>query len=313
MVTGGTGFIGGTVARQLREQGHEVHALVRDPSKATQLSKLGVQLFAGDITRKESLRAPMQGVDGVFHIAAWYKIGAKDHSHAEAINVGGTRNVLETMKELGIRKGVYTSTCGVFSDTHGKVVDESYVHHGKFLSVYEATKWKAHYEVALPMMKTGLPLVIVMPGAVYGPGDTSMAHDLIVQYLRGKLRAIPRETAFCFGHVEDTAVAHLLAMEKGVPGESYIVAGEASTVDALLQMAEKITGIPAPKMHPSAGLVRFLAAISGSERLKAATATYLATHAKAERELGYHPRSIAEGFPPLLEYEQAKLRAGTAS
>lgn len=306
-VTGATGFIGGHVARQLREGGHEVHALVRDPSHAQSLERIGVRLFRGDVTDRGSLRAPMEGTDGIFHIAAWYKIGAKDRSPAEPINLGGTRNVLETMRELGIRKGVYTSTLGVFSDTHGQVADESYEHHGKFISEYERTKAKAHYEVALPMMKAGLPLVIVMPGGVYGVGDTSFAHDLMVQYLRGKLRAIPRETALCFARVEDTARGHLLAMERGVPGQSYIIAGEGSTLVALFDLASRTTGVPAPKMHPPAGLVRFLAAVSGSEMLKGATATYLGTNAKARRELGFEPRSIAEGLPEVLRYEQAKL------
>jgi len=112
----------------------------------------------------------------VFHMAAWYKVGAKDKSQAELVNVEGTRNVLEVMKELKIAKGVYTSTLAVFSDTKGRVVDETYRHHGPFLSEYDRTKWKAQVEVAEPMMKAGLPLVIVMPGLVYGPGDIAQAH-----------------------------------------------------------------------------------------------------------------------------------------
>ncbi len=118
-VTGATGFIGGRVARQLLAAGHEVITLARTPSKAQDLVALGVKVHAGDITDKESLRTPMRGVGGVFHIAAWYKVGARDKSQAETINVGGTRNVLKMMKELGIPKGVYTSTLTVFQDTRG--------------------------------------------------------------------------------------------------------------------------------------------------------------------------------------------------
>src|SRR6266700_2721964 len=146
LVTGATGFIGGRVARQLLVAGHEGITVARTPSAAQDLVTLGVKVHAGDITNKESLRIPMTGVDGVFHIAAWYKIGARDMSQAEAINVGGTRNVLEMMKELGIPKGVYTSTLTVFSDTGGQMVDESYTYTGPpFLSEYDRTKWKAHY------------------------------------------------------------------------------------------------------------------------------------------------------------------------
>src|SRR5688572_19597821 len=109
-VTGATGFVGGRVARQLVAAGHTVNAVVRTPAKAQDLAALGVRVSAGDVTDKESMRAPMTGVDGVFHIAGWYKLGVRDKSDAEAINVQGTRNVLELMRELRIPKGVYTST-----------------------------------------------------------------------------------------------------------------------------------------------------------------------------------------------------------
>src|SRR6476619_3484421 len=133
-VTGTTGFIGGRLARQLREAGHEVIALVRDPSKAQDLAALGVTLAPGDVTDKASMRAPMTGVDGVYHVAGWYKIGMRDKSAGQKVNVEGTRNVLETMKELGIPKGVYTSTLATNSDTHGKVVDETYHYTGHHLT-----------------------------------------------------------------------------------------------------------------------------------------------------------------------------------
>src|SRR5579884_4023999 len=124
----------------------------------------------------------MAGADGVFHIAGWYKIGTRDKSEGERINVLGTRNVLEVMRELGIPKGVYTSTLAVFSDTRGRLVDETYQYTGKHLSEYDRTKWVAHYEVAEPMIARGLPLVIVQPGLVYGPGDTSGVRTTFVQY-----------------------------------------------------------------------------------------------------------------------------------
>src|SRR5439155_6645328 len=182
-VTGATGFIGSHVARQLVEAGHQVVAVVRDPKKAGELVNMGVTVHEGDITDKESMRAPMQGVDGVFHVAAWYKIGAKDKSHAERVNVQGTRNVLELMKELGVPKGVYTSTISTNSDTHGVLADETYHHTGPHISEYDRTKWMAHYQVAKPMIADELPLVIVMPGLAYGPGDTSPVHSTLVKYL----------------------------------------------------------------------------------------------------------------------------------
>ena len=125
-VTGATGFIGGRVTRQLVDAGYEVVAIARNPENARDLASIGVDVRRGDITNQDSLREPMAGADGVFHIAGWYKIGSKDRAEGERINVVGTRNVLTTMNELGIPKGVYTSTLAVFSDTHGKVVDETY-------------------------------------------------------------------------------------------------------------------------------------------------------------------------------------------
>ena len=147
-VTGATGFIGGQIAGQLGEAGHEVVALARDPARATGLRALGVTVRQGDITDRESLRAPMTGVDGVFHVAGWYKIGARDKSVALRVNVQGTANVLTMMRELGVPKGVYTSTLAVFGDTGGQSVDESYRVDGPWLSEYDRTKWMAHYQVA---------------------------------------------------------------------------------------------------------------------------------------------------------------------
>src|SRR5439155_15361039 len=240
------------------------------------LAAVGVKVCQGDVTDKDSMREPMTGVDGVFHMAASYKVGAKDKTMAERINVGGTRNVLELMKELGIPKGVYTSTLVVFGDTRGQLVDESYRHDGPWLSEYDRTKWVAHYEVAEPMMKKGLPLVIVQPGVTYGPGDPSAMGITLREYLERKLRGVPKVSAYCWGHVEDTAAAHILTMERGKPGESYIIAGEPKTLIDAIEMAVRITGIPAPKMRPSPGLVRFLAALTRSELLRvSAGATYL--------------------------------------
>lgn len=325
LVTGATGFLGGELARQLRAAGHDVVALVRTPAKADTLQRLGVRLAQGDITDRASLRDPMTGVDGVFHCAAWYKVGV-DPADAERINVDGTRHVLETMRELGVPKGVYTSTLAVFSDTGGRLVDEDYVHEptgagSDFLSEYDRTKWRAHYEVALPMMREGLPLVIVMPGAIYGRGDTSALRMLFVQYLQGKLAAVPARTAFCWAHVEDVARAHVLAMESGRIGETYIVAGPAHSMIEALQIAERITGIRAPSLHPPPALMKTASALMGAvgafvslppeytaEGLRVlAGVTYLGSNAKARRELGYAPRSLEEGLRTTLAEEVRQL------
>lgn len=320
-VTGATGFIGGETTRQLVAAGHEVVALVRNPSAARGLLERGVTLAPGDVGDRESLRAGMAGCDGVFHIAGWYKIGRPDVAAAEAINVAGTRNVLEVMRDLGIPRGVYTSTVAVFSDTHGKLPDETYRYDGPHISVYDRTKWQAHYEVADPLIHDGLPLIIVQPGVVYGPGDISAIHETWVDYLRRRLPAVPRGIAYCWGHVADTAAGHLLAMERGRPGESYIIAGPPHTLADALRLAEGITGVPAPRRQLSPGMMRAAAALVRpfegllplpntytSEGLRvSAGVTYLGSNAKACRELGYAPRTLEEGLPETLRAEMAAL------
>src|SRR5207244_4623182 len=114
-----------------------------------------------------------------------YKIGSKDRAEGERINVAGTRNVLTAMRDLGIRKGVYTSTLAVSSDTHGELVDETYRSDGPWLTEYDRTKWVAHYGVAGPMIRAGLPLIIVHPGVNYGPGARSEYGPSLLRYVDG--------------------------------------------------------------------------------------------------------------------------------
>jgi len=320
-VTGATGFIGGRVARQLIEAGHRVIALVRDKSKAGELKALGVELCEGDITDKESMRQPMSKADGVFHIAAWYKIGTRDSHLAERVNVEGTRNVLELMRDLKIPKGVYTSTLAVFSDTGGRAVDETYHHNGPWLSEYDRTKWLAHYAVALPLIEQGLPLVIVQPGVVYGPGDTSIMRETFKQYLQRKLPLIPKQTAFCWAHVDDTAGGHILALEKGTPGETYIIAGPIHTFEEVFAFAEQITGIKTPRLRLSPGIMNTMAKwmrIIGylfplapsytAESLQViAGTTYIGDNSKAQRELGFQPRPLKDGLRETLLHEMKLL------
>jgi nucleoside-diphosphate-sugar epimerase len=322
-VTGGTGFIGRRVVADLLDAGHQVNVLVRSrtTAEALRVAVPDIAVFRGDITDKQSMRAAMAGVDGVYHLAAWYRIGARDRSPAERVNVAGTRNVLELMRELGVPKGVYTSTIAVFSDTRGSLPDENCRHAGPFLSEYERTKWLAHYQVAEPMMREGLPLVVVQPGVTYGPGDPSQIGDMLRQYLRRRLPMVPKGAAYSWAHVDDTARGHLLAMEKGRAGQCYILAGPAHTVAEALAMAQRITGIRAPRLHAPPGVLKTLAALAAvvenvfplpqrysPETMRlAAGHTYLGCAAKAQRELGFCPRPLEEGLRDTLLEEMKRM------
>lgn len=320
-VTGATGFLGGALARRLRAAGHDVVALVRHPGKAGALTALGVTLAPGDITDRTTMTGPMAGADGVFHCAAWYQLGVRDKSMAYAANVEGTRNVLEAMRQAGVPKGVYTSTLAVFSDTRGRLVDETYHHSGPFISEYDRTKWLAHYEVAVPMMRRGLPLVITQPGVIYGPGDHSAVHDAWAGLLAGRLSMVPDVTAYCWAHVDDVAEAHVLAMEKGRVGESYIVAGPRHTFVEAVEIAARIAGVPPPRRRVSPSVLRAVAAVLrpidrvvplggqfSPEYLGAiAGTTYIGDNAKARRELGYAPRPLEEGLVDTMAWEKAEL------
>ncbi|HGG57604.1 MAG TPA: NAD-dependent epimerase/dehydratase family protein, partial [Nannocystis exedens] len=202
-----------------------------------------------------------------------------------------------------------------------ELVDESYRYEGPHLSEYDRTKWCAHYEVALPMMAEGLPLVVVQPGVVYGPGDHSAIRATLIDYLRGRLPVAPKGTAFCWAHVEDTARGHIQAMERGQVGECYVISGPDYRLTEVLAMAESITGIKAPRLAVPAGGLRALAVLMGvvervfpvpgsfrSETLRvSAGTTYIASAAKAKRELGFSPRPLEEGLRETLEHEMALL------
>lgn len=324
LVTGATGLVGSHVVDQLVEDGHDVVAVTRSASNASHLPG-GVTVVEGDITDKATLREPMAGVDGVFHIAAWAYVGPgpENEAKAERINVEGTRNVLELMDELDVPKGVYTSTAGLYDDTD-EPVDESDDPEKPPSPVYLRTKWRAHYEVARPLMADGLPLVVVLPGNAFGRWDKPYGTNrgVLRDYLRGDLPMIPRDWAFPFEHAADTARSHILAMEAGEPGEEYIVAGETHTMEELFDVAEDITGVPAPRAVPPSVFGLMAAAMGVVERvttppegLRAETLDFLSgkrvavDNSKAERELGIDHRPIEDGLREYFAWEREQLAA----
>jgi nucleoside-diphosphate-sugar epimerase len=317
-VTGGTGFIGGEVVRQLRARGDEVVCLVRNPEKGQAVSDLGCQIAAGDLGDERAIREGMSGCDAVIHAAAVYEVGipASQRGAMKEANVGGTERVLGAALELKIPKVVYVSTVGI-GQTHGKVIDESFeAPEGPFTSCYEQTKWEAH-QVAKRLIGEGLPCVIVQPGGVYGPGDTSSIGELLNQFFAGKLPLLPfPDLGICLAHVEDTAVGIVLALDKGTPGETYIIAGPKATMREAVDVVAAVSGRKAPKRALPTPLMKAMIPIGPlvgkmmgqppnlRELISAADGvTFWASNEKARRDLGFDPRGLEQGFRDMLAAE----------
>jgi nucleoside-diphosphate-sugar epimerase len=326
-VTGGTGFIGGEVVRQLRERGDEVVCLVRNPAKAKAVEALGCELVAGDLGDTDAIRAGIEGCDAAIHAAAVYEVGipASQRPAMREANVAGTENVLGAALAAKVPKVVYVSTVGIGS-THGEVVDESYEYPGgDFTSCYEETKWEAH-QVAKRLIGEGLPCTIVQPGGVYGPGDTSSIGQLLNQFLSGKMPLIPfPDLGLCLAHVEDTAAGIVLALDRGTAGEAYFLSGPVTTVRETIGIVAKVSGrkaptraIPTPLMKAMIPIGPLVGKMMGQppnlrELISAADGvTFWASNEKAARELGYAPRGIEEGVRQTLEAE-GKLPAAAAA
>lgn len=318
-VTGGTGFIGGAVVRQLRARGDEVVCLVRNPAKGKAAAELGCEIAPGDLSDERAIRAGMEGCDAVIHAAAIYEVGipVSEREAMREANVGGTERVLGAALELKIPKVVYVSTVGVFGNTDGKIVDESYEHPAaSFTSCYEQTKWEAH-QVARRLIGEGLPCVIVQPGGVYGPGDTSSIAVMLNEFLKGRMLAIPfPDLGICLTHVEDIAAGILLGLDRGRPGEAYVISGPATTVRGAIEVVAGLTGKKAPRRALPTGLMKALTPVGPlvgkvmgqppnlRELISSADGvTFWASYEKAHEQLGYEPRGLEEGMRAMLEAE----------
>jgi dihydroflavonol-4-reductase len=324
-VTGATGFIGSEVARRLRDRGDQVRALVRNPARAAALTEIGCELVAGELGDLAAIRSGMTGCDAVIHGAAIYEIGipkSRRPAMYEA-NVLGTENVLAAALELKVKKVVYISTVNAFGNTEGRVVDESHLHNERYVSYYDETKHKAH-KIARDFIARGLPLVIVQPGGVYGPGDTSPQGKLINQFLDGKLPAMMfPQTGFNMVHRDDVAAGILLCLDKGKAGEAYVLGGQITTMGQAIKTLALVSGRKTPRLTLPSILIKAVAPLGPvigpamgqgpnlGEIIKAAdNVTYWAKDDKARQELGYAPRSLEQGLRDTLEAD-GRLPAGT--
>jgi nucleoside-diphosphate-sugar epimerase len=319
-VTGGTGFIGGQVVRKLRERGDEVRALVRSPDKGQALADLGCELVSGTLSNKDAIGAGMQGCEAAIHGAAVYEVGIPESEHRAMYeaNVIGTENVLRAALEAKLPKVVYISTVGAFGNTKGQVVDESYEHPGtSFTSYYEETKLEAHRLAKRLIAEEGLPCVIVQPGGVYGPQDHSAIGQQMNQFLAGRMPLIAfPDLGFNMVHVDDVAAGVLLALDKGKPGEAYVLGGQITTMRELIQTLARVAGkkaprraLPTPLMKAMTPFGPIVGKVMGQgpnlrELISSAdNVTFWAKHDKAMAELEYSPRGLEQGLRDTLEAE----------
>jgi nucleoside-diphosphate-sugar epimerase len=198
--------------------------------------------------------------------------------------------------------------------------DESFHFTGTHISEYDRTKAAAH-DIALQFIKAGLPLVVVMPGLIYGPDGTSMSDEALRLYLKKQLPLIPKKSAYSWAHVQDVVQGHILAMEKAAPGSTYIICGPAHQLTDAFDMAKQITGIRTPIAVPPvmlkitaffSSLIQNILPLPDMYRAEAlrvqAGTTYLGNNTKAKNELGFNPRPLYEGLQETLLYEQNKMK-----
>lgn len=322
-ITGATGYIGNNLAKRLANEGHTVHALNRSESKAALLNHENIRVFYGDITDIESVKAAMTGCDQVYHLAAYARVWAKDPGLYYKLNVTGTLNVLNAAKEVGIKHIVFTSTAGVLGPSGTSPVKESDKRIGATLNEYEETKTQCEEICKKYCNEYGLHIVIVNPPRVYGPGVESESNALTRLadlYLKGKWRILPGDGSKVgsYVHVDDVVNGHILAMEKGRPGERYILSGENASYTQFFNTLAKVTGhkrllIPLPvgvMIVVGYGMLG-ITKLTGKPPLLTPKwiRKYLYNWAlsceKAEKELGYSYRSLEKGLAETINWLKA--------
>ncbi len=251
LVTGATGFLGSHVARLLVQRGEAVRLLVRPASSMRLLEGLLAERVAGDLRDAASLDSAVAGVETVYHVAADYRLWARDPREIYESNVAGTRNLLEAARRAGVARFVYTSTVATMAVTrNGALPDEATATSlAEMVGEYKRSKWLAEQE-ALRAAAAGLPVIIVNPTTPVGPGDAKPTPTgrILVDFLNGRMPAYV-DTGLNFVPVEDAAAGHLLAAEHGRAGERYILGGENLTLKAVLDMLSRISGRTAPRVR----------------------------------------------------------------
>lgn len=321
LVTGATGFVGAAVARALVGAGWQVRVLVRGGSDRSNLQALSLEVVTGDLADSNSLEHALEGCAGLFHVAADYRLGARDHKPLYLTNVEGTRNILTAARKVGVQRAVYTSsvaTIGIPSDgTPGE--ERTPVSLTNMIGHYKRSKYLGE-EVARDAARMGMPVVIVNPSTPVGPGDIkpTPTGQLVLDAASGRMPAYV-DTGLNIVHVDDVAAGHLLAFERGRAGERYILGGEDMTLETILAQIAQLVGRRPPRIRlpyaavlPVAYMAEAFAKISGRsgrvtlEGVRMSRKRMFFSSDKAVNELGYRWRPSLKAFEDAVHWFRAR-------
>lgn len=256
LVTGATGFIGGNLARELWRRGDDVQALVRPGSNRLTIQDTGITPVEGDILDRQSIDRAIQGSEAVYHVAAVYTFWSKNPAGVSQANVQGTKNVLESARQAGVSRTVYTSTVGTIGIPQTGLGDEDTPLDPKSLhGHYKNSKHLAEQQ-ALAFAAGGMPVVVVNPTLPVGPWDVkpTPTGKIVLDFLRCKIPAYLK-TGMNIVDVADVVAGHILALEKGRPGERYILGNQNVSLEQIFDMLSQLTGLPAPRIRAPYWLV----------------------------------------------------------
>jgi dihydroflavonol-4-reductase len=319
LVTGATGFVGSAVVRKLIGRGLPVRALVRPASDRSNLDGLEIDIVEGDLLETATLKPALDGCSGLFHVAADYRLWAPDPEPMFRANVDGTRTILLAAGDCGVERIVYTSSVAVLGNRPGDGVadEETPVTFKDMIGPYKQSKFLAEAEVRELIESQGLPVVIVNPSTPIGPRDIKPTPTgrMIVEAASGRMPAYV-DTGLNVVHVDDVAEGHLLAFEKGVVGQRYILGGENMSLREILTTIARITGgkpprvkIPTGAVLPFAYMAEAWARVSRVKEpfatvdgLRMAKKKMFFSHAKADRELGHAPGPAEQALSDAVQW-----------
>lgn len=317
-ITGGTGFIGQKLAKNLADEGHEVVALIRSKNKAQELQHERISFVEGDLFSTDALNAGMEGCDEVYHLAAFASVWAKDDTF-EKVNINGTLNILDVAKVQGVKKTLVTSTAGVIGPAIDGPVHEDTPRQVDFFTPYESSKYESELKIK-EYVQNGQHVVIVNPTRVYGPGPLNVSNSvtkLVKQYIEGKWKFMPGDgmSTGNYVYVEDVINGHKLAMQNGRAGERYLLGGEDATYHELFDTIAQIGGkkhklykMPLGVMLTFGKMQLFMAENFGRQPMitpgwvRKYLYEWRVSSEKARNELGYQITPLKEGIQETVNW-----------